>query len=535
VIAQNTGGNPFRAILDVGSALVSSVELAEVFGNVARVVGEAMMVSEVEIHSFDQKRNVFFLEARWSMTGDPRELAPMQRVPVPVAERPVLRKVITRQELLERRVDGSLPNQERAELVASERKSVLDAPLRVGREVLGVLSLIETRFPRRFAPMEQDLLVQLCGLAAISIRNAHLLRERDERTLHMRLLLNVGHAVTSSLMLDDVLRAVCQYIGQAMQVSSCDIQLYDAEYDKLTYAACWDRDPSFPVTLIGAVIDPDERPSNRLAVEGKPVECHLDDPDLPAAERAELERWGEKTTLDFPLVYRDETMGVLGLIEREQVRHFTFEERSLFEQLGTLASIAIRNAQIVSRLELQSQYLASLQAITSAWEDIESIDALLELIVSEAAAAFAVSRVLLFEYIRGRDDGDAVVLRSSWPEAAVAGYPPVGSRVGLADVRPCERAVAAGLPFLERVTDQSLDQSIRDELHSQGERSRLVLPLRLRGETLGVLIVIATDSERLFGDAELKVATSIGTQAAIALATAAEIDSRRPALTGETG
>jgi len=534
-MTSSSGGNPFRAILDVGSALVSSVALDEVFANVARTIGEAMMASEVEIHSFDQKRNAFFLEARWSMTDDPARVAPAQRVPVPVAERPDLRKVTARQELLERRIDGGLSSEERGELVASGRKSVLSAPLRVGREVLGVLSLIETRFPRRYAPMEQDLLVQLCGLAAISIRNAHLLRERDERALHMQLLLDVGHAVTSSLVLDDVLKAVCQYIGQAMEVFSCDIQLYDAEHDKLIYAACWDKDPSSLVTLLGVVIDPDERPSNRLALEGKPVECHLDDPDLPTAERAELERWGEKTTLDFPLVYQDEIMGVLGLIEREHVRHFTFEERSLFEQLGTLASIAIRNAQVVRRLEQQSQHLASLRAITRAWDGIATIDELFGLIAREAAASFAVSRVLLFQYERDAREADEVVLRGAFPEVPAAGHPPVGSRLPVGDVSACERAQSGAGPLLERVSDLGLEQSIRDELRHFGERSRLVLPLRLRGETLGVLIIIDTDSERLFGDAELELAASIGTQAAVALAAAAVIDGRWPALAGETG
>jgi GAF domain-containing protein len=98
--------------------------------------------------------------------------------------------------------------------------------------------------------------------------------------------------------------------------------------------------------MIGAIIDPDERPSNRLAVEGRPIECHLDDSDLPPAEREALERYGEKTTLDFPLEYQGEVIGILGLIELDHVRRFTFEERALFEQLGVLASIAIHNARL---------------------------------------------------------------------------------------------------------------------------------------------------------------------------------------------
>jgi len=39
-----SSGNPFRAILDVGAALVSSLVLEDVFDNIAARIGEAMTV-----------------------------------------------------------------------------------------------------------------------------------------------------------------------------------------------------------------------------------------------------------------------------------------------------------------------------------------------------------------------------------------------------------------------------------------------------------------------------------------------------------
>jgi len=521
-MTNGSGGNPFRAMLDVGSALVSSIDLDEAFANVARTIGEAMIVAAVEIHSFDQKQNAFFLEASWALESDTvATIAAPKRVPIPVAERPDLRRVTARHELFERRSDDAgAPKKERDELEAMGVKSVLYAPLRVGREVLGVLSLIETRFARRWAPMEQDLLVQLCGLAAIAIRNAQLLRERDERTRHMQLLLDVGRAVTSSLVLDDVLKAVCQYIGQAMDVASCDIQLHDEESDRLIYAACWDRDPEAEEPMIGAIIDPDERPSNRLALEGKPIECHIDDPDLPELERAGLERWGEKTTLDFPLKYQDEVIGILGLVELDHVRRFTYEERALFDQLGVLASIAIRNAQAYRQQEDQTRHVESLLAIGRCWTTCCDADELFITIAREAATALRAPRSLLYEY---DGDLDTVTLRGIHTREPLDDYDTTGQAEPLDDHPGYRRILASGSPVVERLSDADLDEATRAEMERWSETTALNLPLVFRGEPLGILMVVETNGERLYSEAELRLAGGIAEQATVALRAAREL------------
>ena len=46
-----SSGNPFRAMLDVGAALVSSLVLEDVFANIAERIGEAMALWGVEIQT----------------------------------------------------------------------------------------------------------------------------------------------------------------------------------------------------------------------------------------------------------------------------------------------------------------------------------------------------------------------------------------------------------------------------------------------------------------------------------------------------
>jgi diguanylate cyclase (GGDEF)-like protein len=64
-----------------------------------------------------------------------------------------------------------------------------------------------------------------------------------------------------------------------------------------------------------------------------------------------MDLWGEKATLDAPLEFGGEVIGVLGIVETAYCRRFTEAERRLFSQLAVLAAIAIHNADLFSLLE----------------------------------------------------------------------------------------------------------------------------------------------------------------------------------------
>ena len=85
--------------------------------------------------------------------------------------------------------------------------------------------------------------------------------------------------------------------------------------------------------------------------ERRIVEVHRDDPDLPAAEAAEMDRWGEMSNLDGPLEFGGQVIGVLGIVESRYCRRYTEAEKQLFAQLAVLAAIAIHNADVFAVLD----------------------------------------------------------------------------------------------------------------------------------------------------------------------------------------
>jgi diguanylate cyclase (GGDEF)-like protein len=164
----------------------------------------------------------------------------------------------------------------------------------------------------------------------------------------------VGATIASTLTIEEVLSAIARQVCEAFGVASADIHRYSAEADMLNYVASWGVADDFSEegTGVGESYPPEMRLNYVPVVrERRIMEVHRDDPDLPAAEAAEMDRWGEKSNLDGPLEFGGQVIGVLGIVESRYCRRFTETEKELFSQLAVLAAIAIHNADLFTVLE----------------------------------------------------------------------------------------------------------------------------------------------------------------------------------------
>src|ERR1035437_2103378 len=148
--------------------------------------------------------------------------------------------------------------------------------------------------------------------------------------------------------------AIARQVCEAFGVASADIHRYSADTDLLDYVASWGVAADF--TEEGTGVGESSPPGRRLNYvpvvrERGIVEVPGDDPTLPAAEAAEMDRWGEMSNLDAPLEFGGQVIGVLGIVESRYCRRYTEAEKRLFSQLAVLGAIAIHNADVFSVLE----------------------------------------------------------------------------------------------------------------------------------------------------------------------------------------
>ena len=84
-------------------------------------------------------------------------------------------------------------------------RSLLSVPLRVGGQIIGVISAFSTE-PGAFGDRHQTVLESFADQAGIAIQNARLFEETQRRARETQALLRAGHAVNQSLDVGETVR-----------------------------------------------------------------------------------------------------------------------------------------------------------------------------------------------------------------------------------------------------------------------------------------------------------------------------------------
>jgi diguanylate cyclase (GGDEF)-like protein len=500
--------DPYQIVLEVGATVTSSLHLEETLATIARQVGEALDVQYCDIHEYDAAGDTMTCAAEWTPLPDPEEESYVGTV-VPVEERDGLRALLEGGALLEEYADDAALSQGERELMLRWHElASLEAPLRIGDEVIGVICVAERARPgRRFTADERRLLELLAAPAAIAIRNARAYRARAERTRGLAAVLEASRAITASTDLDEVLHRVSEAAVEVVNASQSAIYEYRAETDSIVYRSLYERfaPPDVqPDDDLGTAYVLDDYPGDRaILLGGDVVVEHASDRDLAVDRRASMLAWGEKTVLNVPLVFRGAPVGVLRLYDMVDERSFSVEEIELMRSLGELASAALHNARMFDAQKEQRARLVGLcdtsRALGSTFDASAVVEAAragalrlfgagaeVEVWLALADGGFAPADVVLAEAARTEEDG---------PGAGAPGagaLPPLAAEA-LATLRPAERVEDAG--------------------------SSLVVPLTARGRAEG-FICVAAAARLSFLTGEVEALQVLANQTAVALANA---------------
>ncbi len=241
---------------------------------------------------------------------------------------------------------------------------------------------------------------------------------------------------------------------------------------------------------MGDVIDLSERPGCAEVIETRrSVERYIDDQAMDPVERAAMEQWDEKANLDVPLIYGDEVIGVLSLIETRHLRRFTDEDKELLRRLAQPAAIAIRNAQMFRRQEERARRLTALLGSSRALTATVEHGEVLRMVVSEAAEALAAPRSAIYVL---RPEIDAIVLETLYERGEQGPVAPDGpDTTHELGTCPGERAILeGGVVVEEHISDEGLAPDRRLAMEAWGAKVCLSVPLAFSGRPVGILRLV---------------------------------------------
>lgn len=240
--------------------------------------------------------------------------------------------------------------------------------------------------------------------------------------------------------------------------------------------------------------------------------------ELEADDREWAEREGIVSFAGHPLIVEGRVVGVIELFARHELTRTTIRGLRLVADRVALAIERTRATSALRRSERNQRFLAEASAaLGSSLDHEETLHQVAEISVVDFADWALVDIV--------EEDGGArrVGAAHSDPEKAelvdeLGRYPPSVGSAG-----PAGRVLETGEAELVDDVDVSWIEGVAESAKHLGilftlrPRSALVVPLRARGHTLGVLWLIRSDPGRGYGPDELGLAEELGRRIALAV------------------
>ncbi|RME97332.1 MAG: GAF domain-containing protein, partial [Chloroflexi bacterium] len=421
-------------------------------------------------------------------------------------------------------------------------------PLKTEEAVIGIFA-IETVIQNRNM---LKLVTTLADLAAVAIESARLLEDTRRRATEMQSLYNLGVEVSRTLEVHQVCRSV---INNALTLTNTDlgtILLLDDETDQqiVEYATNPSLEESKPGhgTVTSTIIrDPgsDIRQlwgtlMERITTTQQPVILPAgtkgDDQDQPARFQDILSRLNIKAVVGVPIYDIKENINGAIFVAASQLRHFDAEDVQLLSFVGSQASVAIRNAQLVQRLnqlteELEQRVALRTDELARTLQDLtEERDRVgtLYQIARELSASFDLDRVLnealnLINRAIGISQGSILLLEKGTGHLVY--------RAALGRSKPLRRGgietpYKVGYGLAGRVVENREPRLVSDlrndpywvsdDLASDERRAAIAVPLSTGDDVLGVLMLFHPEPDYFTAD-HLKLVTAASAQIATAV------------------
>lgn len=364
-------------------------------------------------------------------------------------------------------------------------KSLLYVPLSIKGEIIGVLGVNNKYADRTFSQHDLELLQSLAAHAAIAIENARLYEESVLRTRELTTLVEAGEAASSTLDLDHVLATIADKLIGALDVDQC-------------YIGEWTRgDPALHLLAVQyqALWRPTDGPQFGPAIE-------------PVLERALLSRRPMLTTLVPPAhVTHAATM----LPHRYTAESAIIVPLLTYEQpLGAIVLMRIHEAfaeeQVrTAQRELQQHARDLLNAFSNpdARRHQNTLFAVARRMIAVAEADWleiALWNTAQHQMNLALSCGGSIWLEDARPALALSDFPLVARAL-------TEQTPVSGL----------LKGDVQKLAGLVGGQSILALPLIIKGETAGLVLLVDTLARRGFSRREVELAQALVLQAANAL------------------
>ena len=222
----------------------------------------------------------------------------------------------------------------------------------------GVL-LLASPEARHFAPGELRLLLGLGGQIGLAVENYHLLQQSARRADELRVLNEIGRALSSALTVDELLERIHAEIRKVIDARNFYIALYD-----LTKG-----DVSFELEVMNGQFLPKRRRQARNGLTEYILRTRK-----PLLIREKFDQVMQELGVEpgrtarsycaVPILLHGEAVGVMGIVNYDEINAFDQEHLEVLTILAAQAAVAIENARLFGQEQRRAQQLSLLNNVS---------------------------------------------------------------------------------------------------------------------------------------------------------------------------
>ncbi len=339
-------------------------------------------------------------------------------------------------------------------------------------------------------------------------------RKRADETLRRRtheltVLYSIGHSASQTLELDEILNTSLDKVLEALEIEVGTIYLSD---DSHTFRLHLHRGLSADFVREFSVIRDGGWGPHRAALKQNPVLLDMSRP-LPEKMARIAEKEGLNSLAVVPLVAKDHILGELNLASRKP-HAFVQDQIELLTSIGQQLGSAVENARLYEQSREQSRDLLLLHKVEQLLASSLEEETILREITSCCVEVFKVDSCLLRLI-----EGDGLVIKESYfldPQdrqevMKLLNEAPIHIGEGIAG-----RVAQTGEPLMsgEISLGQLTLPSYAEYLH---HRHWLVVPMKSKGEVIGVLTLMTREFGRPFTERDSRLGAGVASQTAAAI------------------
>jgi PAS domain S-box-containing protein len=220
-------------------------------------------------------------------------------------------------------------------------------PMTSKEQVVGAIAIVNKR-GGHFPASDWVLLNSAAGIIAVALENARLLQDTQQQMVDLVLLNEIGHALTSTLDLDQILNRTTQLVQESLRANAASLWLLAQEPRELVLTAS--SGPGAQ-TVTGFRLPLDQGIAGYVARTGEPyLSTNVSADDMFFTQVSKKSNFTPGSILCVPVQVKNQTIGVIQALHQAPYRFDQSDLRWLFS-VASSVGIAIENGRLFSTVQ----------------------------------------------------------------------------------------------------------------------------------------------------------------------------------------